>query len=460
MKQQSSQLGAERIPKLMVRFSVPAFIGMFVMAFYNIADTFFIARGVGTLAVAALSIAFPLQLIVTAFAAAIGIGGASIISRRLGAGKLHDANEVFGHVIWLVGFLSIIMAALALTFLDPILITFGATENVLPYARDYVSIILYGSLFQAFMMAANNIIRSEGNAKVAMLTMIVSAGINIILNPIFIFWLDMGVSGAAIATVISQAIGAAWIFFYFKTGKSSLTFRWIGVMPNWKVVKEIVGIGSSTFVRQVAGSIMFIAVNWMLIVHGGDYAVAIFGIINRIMMFAIMPMFGIVQGMQPIIGYNFGAKLYHRVSDTLKLGIVVSTMLAIFVWTVVMIFPAAMMAIFSTDAAVVDGGEEAMRWIFLAAPILGFQMVSGGLYQALGKAKISFILSMARQLLFLIPLVLILPSFFGLAGVWIAFPIADLLAFMLSLFFVLRDRSTLFQKTPVSAKLREAKMNG
>ncbi|MGD7044635.1 MATE family efflux transporter [Jeotgalibacillus proteolyticus] len=460
MKQQSTQLGTERIPKLMVRFSVPAFIGMFVMAFYNIADTFYIARGVGTLAVAALSIAFPLQLIITAFAAAIGIGGASIISRRLGAGKLDEANEVFGHVIWLVGLLSVLMVTLALTFLEPILLTFGATEDVLPYAKQYLSIILYGSLFQAFAMSANNIVRSEGNAKVAMLTMIVSAGLNIILDPIFIFTLDMGISGAAIATVISQAVGAVWIFYYFKMGKSSLSFRWVGLFPDFKVVKEIVSIGSATFVRQVAGSLMFIAVNWMLVIHGGETAVAIFGIINRIMMFAIMPMFGIVQGMQPIIGYNYGAQLYHRVSDTLKIGILAASGIATFVWVITMIFPAGMMAVFSTDAAVVDGGETAMRWIFLVAPIIGFQMVTGGLYQALGKAKISFILSMSRQLIFLIPLVLILPSFFGLVGVWLAFPIADGLAFLLSLFFVWRDRKQLFQKTPAQAKLRRAEVNG
>ncbi|MEW9500934.1 MATE family efflux transporter [Jeotgalibacillus marinus] len=460
MKQQSTQLGTDKIPKLMMRFSLPAFIGMFVMALYNIADTFYIARGVGTQAVAALSISFPLQLIITAFAAAIGIGGASIISRRLGEGKLGKANEVFGHVMWLVGLFSIIMVGLSLSFLDPILVAFGATQDVLPYASEYMSIILYGALFQAFMMASNNIVRSEGNAKVAMLTMIISAGLNIVLDPIFIFWLDMGVAGAAIATVISQAVGAVWIFLYFWTGKSSLTFKWIGLVPKLNVVQEIVGIGSATFVRQVAGSFMFIAVNWMLVLHGGDTAVAIFGIINRIMMFAIMPMFGIVQGMQPIIGYNYGAKLYHRVSDTLKLGIIISSGLATFVWVVTMLFPGAMMSIFSTDPTVVKGGEEAMRWVFLAAPIIGFQMVSGGLYQALGKAKISLVLSMSRQLVFLIPLVLILPSFFGLVGVWIAFPIADILSFVLSLFFIWRDRSTLFQKAPAQEKLREVEVNG
>ncbi|TDL33037.1 MATE family efflux transporter [Jeotgalibacillus sp. S-D1] len=460
MKQQSTQLGTEKIPRLMLRFSVPAFIGMFVMALYNIADTFYIARGVGTTAVAALSISFPLQLIMTAFAAAIGIGGSSIISRRLGQGKLKEANEVFGHVVWLVGLMSVLMVITALTFLDPILTAFGATADVLPFAREYMSIILYGSLFQAFMMSSNNIVRSEGNAKIAMLTMIISAGLNIVLDPIFIFVLDMGIGGAAIATVISQAVGAVWIFLYFWTGKSSLTFRWIGFFPKPKVVKEIIAIGSATFVRQVAGSFMFIAVNWMLVIHGGETSVAIYGIINRIMMFAIMPMFGIVQGMQPIIGYNFGAKLYHRVSDTLKLGIMISTGIAVFVWGATMLFPTAMMSVFSTDSTVIEDGGEAIRWIFLVTPIIGFQMVTGGLYQALGKAKISFILSMARQLIFLIPLVLILPGFYGVMGVWIAFPIADILAFLLSLFFVWRDRQKLFQKTPSQARLRQAKVNG
>ncbi|WP_404405582.1 MATE family efflux transporter [Jeotgalibacillus malaysiensis] len=458
MKQQSERLGTEKISSLMVRFSVPAFIGMFVMAFYNIADTFFIARGVGTVGVAALSIAFPLQLIITAFAAAIGIGGASIISRRLGENRLDEANKIFGNVIWLVGFLSVLMVVAALVFLEPILVTFGATEEILPYAAEYLSIILYGAIFQAFAMSMNNVVRSEGNAKMAMLTMIISAGLNIVLDPIFIFTLDMGMAGAAIATVISQAVGAIWIYLYFRAGKSSLEFKWIGFMPDWRVVREITQIGSATFVRQTAGSLMFIAVNWMLVIYGGESAVAIFGIINRIMMFAILPMFGIVQGMQPIIGYNYGAKLHHRVSETLKLGIGISTVMAIFVWAVTMLFPGAMMSVFSTDPAVIAGGEEAMRFIFLIVPIIGFQMVTGGLYQALGKAKISFILSMARQLIFLIPLVLILPTFLGLTGVWLAFPIADLLAFLLSLFFVWRDRRSLFQKMP-APKLRQAEVH-
>ncbi|WP_227394578.1 MATE family efflux transporter [Jeotgalibacillus aurantiacus] len=460
MKQQSARLGTEKISSLMVRFSIPAFIGMFVMAFYNIADTFFIARGVGTSGVAALSIAFPLQLIITAFAAAIGIGGSSIISRRLGENRLGEANKIFGNVIWLVGFLSVLMVVAALAFLEPILITFGATADILPYASEYMSIILYGAIFQAFAMSMNNVVRSEGNAKMAMLTMIISAGLNIILDPIFIFALDMGMAGAAIATVISQAVGAVWIYLYFRAGKSSLEFKWIGLLPDWRIVKEIAQIGSATFVRQTAGSLMFIAVNWMLVIYGGESAVAIFGIINRIMMFAIMPMFGIVQGMQPIIGFNYGAKLYHRVSDTLKLGIAVSTVLAIMVWVVTMLFPGVLMSVFSTDPEVIRGGEEAMRFIFLIVPIIGFQMVTGGLYQALGKAKISFILSMARQLIFLIPLVLILPTFFGLTGVWLAFPIADLLAFILSMYFVMRDRKELFQKTPGSVKMREAGVNG
>ncbi|MFB1081980.1 MATE family efflux transporter [Jeotgalibacillus sp. JSM ZJ347] len=455
MKQQSERLGTEKIPSLMVRFSVPAFIGMFVMAFYNIADTFFIARGIGTVGVAALSIAFPLQLIITAFAAAIGIGGASIISRRLGEDRLDEANKIFGNVIWLVGFLSVLMVVIALTFLEPILITFGATAEILPYAAEYLSIILYGAIFQAFAMSMNNVVRSEGNAKMAMLTMVISAGLNIVLDPIFIFTLDMGMAGAAIATVISQAVGAIWLYLYFRAGKSSLEFRWIGLLPDWRVVREITQIGSATFVRQTAGSLMFIAVNWMLVIYGGESAVAIFGIINRIMMFAIMPMFGIVQGMQPIIGFNYGAKLHHRVSETLKLGIGISTVMAIIVWAVTMTFPGAMMSVFSTDPAVISGGEEAMRFIFLIVPIIGFQMVTGGLYQALGKAKISFILSMARQLIFLIPLVLILPTFLGLTGVWLAFPIADGLAFLLSLFFVWRNRKNLFQKTPVHT-LRQA----
>lgn len=444
MKQQSTRLGKEKISSLMINLSVPAFIGMFVMALYNIVDAIFVARGVGTLGVAALSIAFPIQMIMGALAGTFGIGGASIISRRLGANAQDEANRVFHHIIWLVVFSSLLMTTLAFIFIDPLLKMFGATEHVLPYAKDFLSIIILGSIFSTFAMATNNVVRSEGNAKIAMLTMMISAVINMILNPIFIFALDMGIKGSATATIISQFIAAVWLFKYFTSGKSSLSLRWIAFVPDFKIVKEIILIGLPSFIMMASSSLMAVSVNWMLLVFGSEIQVAVFGIINRIMSFGYLPIVGVVQGMQPIIGYNYGAKLQGRVTQTIKLGLVVTTVMASIVWMVAMGIPELLMAIFSNDKDVLTNGTNAIRLIFLSAPILGFQMVAGGLYQALGKAKISLMLSMSRQLLFLIPIVLTLPHLYGLKGVWMSFPIADTLAFIFALIIFLKDRKMLF----------------
>jgi len=444
MKQQSTRLGIEKISSLMINLSVPAFIGMFVMSLYNIVDAIFVARGVGTLGVAALSIAFPIQMIMGALAGTFGIGGASIISRRLGANALGEANRVFNHIIWLIVFFSMLMTATAFLFLEPLLVIFGATKNILPYAKDFLSIILLGSVFVTFAMATNNVVRSEGNAKIAMLTMVMSAVINMILNPIFIFGLDMGIKGSATATVIAQFIAATWLLKYFIGGKSSLTLKWIGFIPDFKVVKEIILIGLPSFIMMSSSSLMVVSVNWMLLTFGGEIHIAVFGIINRIMAFAYMPIVGIVQGMQPIIGYNYGAKLQGRVTQTVKLGLVVSTVIASIVWVVTMGIPELLINIFSNDDSVLANGTNALRLIFLLAPIIGFQIVTGGLYQALGKAKTSLMLSMSRQLLFLIPIVLTLPHLYGLEGVWMSFPIADVLAFLFALIILLKDRKMLF----------------
>ncbi|UFJ39893.1 MATE family efflux transporter [Brevibacillus humidisoli] len=439
MREQSTRLGTESIPKLLLNLSLPAAAGMFVSSLYNVVDTIFIARGVGTEGIAGLSIAFPIQMMIVAFAATFGIGGASIISRRLGAGSLEEANRVFGHIVWLIVWFSLLVVGMALFFLDPLLQAFGATADILPYARDYLLTILCGSVFFSFAMGTNNVVRSEGNAKTAMNTMMVSAIINTILDPIFIFGLDMGIQGAALATVIAQFCAAVWLLRYFTSGKSSLRLTWIGWKPDLNVVKEIIAIGISTFVRQVSFSLMFVVVNWMLVIYGGSLQVAIFGIINRLIAFSVMPMFGIVQGMQPIIGYNYGAGRPERVSDTVKLGIRVSSVIAVTIWVLVMLFPEFLFSIFTADQQVISGGTDALRWIFLMVPFVGFQMVTGGFYQALGKAKISFVLSLARQILFLIPILLILPQFLGLTGIWVAFPSADLLAFLLSLVIFFKD---------------------
>ncbi|WP_439443243.1 MATE family efflux transporter [Listeria aquatica] len=447
MKEQSRRLGEDSIGSLMARLSIPAFVGMFVMGMYNIVDTIFVSYGVGPNGVAALSIAFPVQMILMAMAAMFGIGGASIISRSLGAGEQKTANTVFHQVIWLVIFSSILIAILTFIFIDPLITMFGAPAEIHQMTKEFLEIILLGAVFQSFGMGMNNIVRSEGNAKTAMLTMIISAVINMILNPIFIMGLHMGVRGSALATLIAQAIGAAWLLFYFLSGKSTLSLKGFSLRMDMKIGLRIVAIGFPSFIMMASGSVVTIAVNWMLQIYGGTMAIAAFGVANRIASFAIMPINGVTQGMQPIVGFNYGSKQFRRVSHSVKLGMLVATILSLIAFAVAEIFPAELARIFSSDPVLIAESEEALRIMLLAAPTIGFQIVCGGLYQALGKARISFIISLMRQIICLVPLLLILPNFFGLSGVWYAFPIADLLAFSVCAIILATTWRKVFRET-------------
>lgn len=292
MKIQSEALGTEIISKLLIKLATPAMVGMFVMALYNVVATIFVERAVGMIGVSAVSIAFPMQMIIMALAGAIGIGAASVISRMLGANKLDTANQIFGNALSLVFLISIIAAFAALKIITPILLLFGSTETILPYAQDYLGIILYGTVFFAFQFCMNNIIRSEGNAKTAMTTMLISAILNIILTPIFIFTFGLGIKGSALSAVLASAITCVYIIYYIASGKSSLSFNIRYLIPKWSLIKQILAIGSSAFVQQASASVMFVIANHMLVIYGGDLAVGVFGIIHRIIMFSMMPILG------------------------------------------------------------------------------------------------------------------------------------------------------------------------
>lgn len=447
MKEQSQRLGEEPIRSLLFKLSVPAMIGMLVMAFYNVVDTLFIARGVGILGVAGVSISFPVMMIIMAISAAVGIGGASVISRRLGENRQDDANAVLGNIVIMILAVSVIAFIGGFTFLEPMLIAFGATEDILPYAKDYLFPIMVGSFFFGLAFTSNNIIRSEGNSRFAMITMIIPAVLNIILDPIFIFGLDMGVKGAALATVISQASVSIIVIQYFVKGKSSLSVGLEYMKARFSVMKEVIVVGFPAFVRQVGGSAMMIAINYMLIQYGGDFEVGVFGIVQKVTMIAIMPMIGVLQGMQPIVGYNYGAQQYDRLKETIFLGLKVATIISAIVFVVMFTVPEYLMMIFTGEEKTIETGAQAMRIMFALAILIGAQLISGGLYQALGMARKALILSIARQVLFLIPLVLILPRLFdlGVTGVWLAFPVSDLLAFILSVALLYQDRAMFFK---------------
>lgn len=445
MNEHSKMLGSEKISKLLLKLSAPAIVGMMVQALYNLVDTIFVGRGVGTMAIAGLTIAFPIQMIVMAIAQTIGIGGASIISRSLGAGDRERAERTMGNIFMLVIGISTITTIFGLIFIEPILKLFGATDTILPYSMEYMSVILLGTVFFTFAVASNSIVRSEGNAKVAMLTMLISAGLNIILDPIFIFVFKMGIAGAAIATVLSQAVTAIYLVFYFIYGKSTLTFKFKNLKPHFGIIYETFVVGASSFARQVSGSFIAIILNNTLAFYGGDIAIAAYGVINRLMMFVFMPLFGVVQGLQPIVGYNYGAKQYDRVKETIFLSFKATTIMASTGFLLLLLFPEFLMSIFSDDKELLDFAVSAIRIIVIALPFIGVQVVGASMYQAIGKAVPSIVLSMSRQVLFLIPLVLILPLFFKLNGVWIAFPLADILSTVVTLILVSREFKILNQ---------------
>ncbi len=438
----SKQLGEESVFKLLVRFSAPAIVGMMVNALYNLVDRIFVGRGVGSLALAGITVGFPLMLLLMAFAMLIGIGGTALVSIRLGQGKKDEAEKIIGNGFVLLIAIPLVISILGLTFIDDILKVFGASAAVLPFSRAYLRIILFGAVFQTIGMGLNSFIRGEGNPRMAMNTMLIGAILNTILDPIFIFVFHWGIEGAAWATIISQAVSAIWVTYYFLRGKSSLKIHKKYLKLDASIVKSIVAIGSAPFALQIAASLVSVIMNKSLLAYGGDVAISGMGIINSIAMMILMPIFGINQGVQPIIGFNYGAKKYDRVKLALKYAITGATCIALLGFAVVMLFPTALISMFNKkDLELVEFGSKAIRIFLIFLPLIGFQIVSSNYFQAVGKPKKSMLLSISRQVLFLIPAVLILPRFFGLNGLIFAGPTSDLLSSIMTaivLFYEMR----------------------
>lgn len=423
----SKQLGEEKIPKLLLRFSIPAIIGMLVNALYNVVDRIFIGNGVDTLGIAGITIGFPIMLITMAFAMLIGIGATSLISLKLGEQKKPEAELIMGNAVVLLVTVSLALTVLGLSFLQPLLKMFGASAEVMPYAVDYLRIILAGNVFMGIGFGMNNFIRAEGNPKMAMLTMIIGAIINTVLDPLFIFLFKWGIQGAALATIISQAISAVWVLSYFLKGKSNLKLSLRNLKLQPLIVARITAIGSAPFAMQLAASVLNVILNKSLNAFGGDIAVAGMGIVSSITMLILMPIFGINQGVQPIIGYNYGAQKYERVKEALKLGIYAATVVVSIGFILTRVFPEQIIALFNReDTQLIQFGAHALVIFLVFLPIIGFQIVGAHYFQAVGKPKQAMILSLSRQVLILIPLILILPRFYGLNGILYAGPISDL----------------------------------
>lgn len=439
MKSNRELLLRGNINGLLFKFSAPAIIGMVAGALYNIIDTIFVGRGVGSLAIAALSIVLPIQLFIMGIGTMIGVGSASVISRALGRNRKDIARDAFDSAFILNLLISTFFIVLIYIFMDNFLVFFGASSQVLPCARDYANIILAGFIFLSFAICSSNYIRAEGNPRASMYVVAIGAVLNIILDPVFIFAMNMGIKGAAIATVISQAIGCAFIIFYILYGKSVFRLGLSLFKIKFPVMKEIIFIGFPSFIRSSMASVIILIFNKLLLFYGGDLYIAIMGIGMRMLSLIQMPLIGITQGFSTIIGFNYGAKLYPRVKRVLSIAVGWTIAIAGIGFLVMMIFPESVISLFSNDKVLINEGIGILRLVIIFLPFIGIQMLGGGLFQAIGKATPALILTISRQILFLIPAVFLLPLIFGLSGVWMAIPVADFLSIVLTAGWIFRE---------------------
>ena len=429
----SQQLRDKKISTLLWRFSIPAIVGMLVNALYNIVDRIYVGQGVGSLGIAGITVSFPYMMLMMSFGMLVGMGSTALVSIKLGERKKDEAELTLGNTLTLMIIVSLGLSVFGLIFLKPVLIISGASETILPYAMDYLQIILIGGIFMGVGFGMNNIIRAEGNPRIAMATMLIGALMNAILDPIFIFLFGWGIQGAAIATILSQLVSAIWVLRYFLSGKSTLHFHFKNLRLNPSIVSRIFLIGIAPFVLQIGATLLYVILNKNLHLYGGDTAISVMGIITSINMLILMPIFGINQGAQPIIGYNYGAQQFDRVKETLRTATLAATGVVIIGFLFIMGFPQGFIQLFNkTDQNLISMGVKALRIFLLMLPLIGFQIVGTGYFFAVGKAKEAMFLSLIRQLLILIPLVVILPQFFGLIGIFAAGPISDAIAFVLT----------------------------
>lgn len=422
-------LGEAPIGKLLVEYSIPAIIGMTLTSLYNIIDSIFIGHGVGALAISGLAITFPLMNLLVAFCTLVGVGGATLSSIRLGQKDKKGAEDILGNVAILCVINAIFYGGLAFIFLEPILFFFGASEATLPYARDFMQVILLGSPISYVMIGLNNIMRATSYPKKAMLSSMLTVGCNIILAPIFIFVLNWGIRGAALATICSQFIGMLWVLYHFYSPKTYIRFQRHSMRLKQHIIANIFAIGMSPFVMNVCACCIVIFINNRLLNYGGDMAIGAFGILNRIQMLFVMIVMGITMGMQPITGYNYGAQHFDRVKRTLKLGITAGCIITTLGFIIGELFPGIFVGMFTDNHELTDEATLALRIGILSFPVVGAQIVITQFFQSIGKARISIFLSLSRQLLFLLPGLAFLPPFYGVEGVWFSMPLSDALAF-------------------------------
>lgn len=440
-----NELGHEKITTLLLKFSIPAIVGMLVTSFYNIIDRMFIGHipDVGNLAITGIGVTMPISTIILGFGMLVGVGTAANISLKMGQGRKDEAEKILGNAFSLIIIISLIITIVGLYFGKDILYLFGASESTIGYAQDYMKIIYIGTVFNMLSFGLNHSIRASGSPNIAMASMLIGAVTNIILDPIFIFVLGMGVKGGAIATVIAQICSAIWGISFFIGGKANIRARFKNLKLQKKYILNIFAIGVSPFSMQIAASVVQVISNNALKTYGGDLAIGAMTIINSVSMVIMMPIFGLNQGVQPIVGFNYGAKKYERVKEAIKYPQRIAFIIGLIGVLTIEIFPAILVKAFNSDPQLMEMTKQGMRIFLCMLFIVGPQVIKTNYFSCIGKAKHSMFLSLLRQVLLLIPALIILPKQFGLVGVWLAGPVSDFISVLITGYMFNREMKRL-----------------
>ena len=431
------ELGTKPVGKLLFQYAMPAILAMTASSLFNTADCIFIGQGVGPLAISGLALTFPFMNLSAAFGAAIGVGASTYISVKLGQKDYETAERILGNTVTLNIIIGLVFGSISLLFLDPILYFFGASDQTLPYARDYMIRILLFNVFTHSYFGMNGVLRAAGKPRQAMYATMMAVGLNIVLDPIFIYIFHMGIAGAATATVTSQIVALIWEMKFFLDKRELLHLK-KGIYKLQKtIVANIIGIGLSPFSMNACACLVVIFINRSLMQYGGDLAVGAYGISNKVAFIFLMVNMGVNQGMQPIAGYNYGALLFDRLNKVVNLAMLVGTIITTVGFVIGELFPYQCARLFTSDPTLLDLSVGGIRIMLAAFPLIGSQMVITNFFQSIGMAKISIFLSLSRQLLFLVPCLIFLPPLWGVDGVWWAMPIADCIAFVVAWWLII-----------------------
>ena len=441
-----NSFGTQPLGKLLRDQAFPAAMGILVMSVYGIVDTIFVGLWVGALGIAAITVVMPITFLVASIGMAIGVGGASIISRAFGEKDDSRAFRTFGNQVMLTLTLNLVFMGLGYLFIEEILALFGGHGEVQEPAAIYFRIVLLGVPFLGWAMMSNNVIRAEGYPKIAMMILVIPAIVNIILDPVFIVWLDMGIAGAAWATLLSYVASALFSIWFFQKGGSQMDLRLTHIKPDLSLIRETLSLGSVTFARQGTISILSIVLNNSLFFYGGELGLSVYGIISRLLFFMNFPVLGITQGFVPLVGYNHGAQLTDRVARLIRIAITSATLISLGLFSILMIFAPYIISVFTNDAVLIEQTTPALRVVFLLTPLLAINLLGSAYFQAIGRVTPALILSLTKQGFLLIPLVFLLPLTLGINGIWLAFPLADLGAALITIYFLKYKNKHIYEK--------------